>query len=103
MDQIVLNLFGEESKLKPIEKRRNSYLSASLEQAVLNYVNTRKISAKSICEELIKHHNAPKERYTTDKPKLYPFVCLFLDELVVNGELRLVSSSNEDRCYELNK
>ena len=106
MSQIQLDLFSNE---ETVETKTNSQtyssnptlLSVPLQNAVLSLLQIGIQSSRDICERLIDSHNAPKERYSTEKPKIYPYVCLYLDNLVDTGELQLVSVEHEDRIYKI--
>ncbi|MGW6302624.1 DUF3895 domain-containing protein [Peribacillus butanolivorans] len=52
-------------------------LPGELKKAVLEYLKSID-STRVICEILIKKHNAPVNRYNTNKPKIYPQA--FLEE-----------------------
>lgn len=77
-----------------------SNLPPILKDEVLRYLDTVS-SARIICELLIKNHGVSNERYITGKPKIYPFVCMYLDSLVLEGILRIKEIQSQiDRYYQ---
>lgn len=102
MNQIEFDLFQENVIREEQVSNSNSQLSIPLQNAVLQLLSNEYTSVREICEHLIKLHNAPKNRYSTDKPRIYPLVCLFLDSMVLQGELLLVKGDDvSDRVYKL--
>lgn len=74
-------------------------LSLMYREAIMKYVETVS-SARIITELLIKNEFAPKERYSTGKPKIYPQVCMYLDSLISQGILQLTNIDGKtDRTY----
>ncbi|WP_072331614.1 MULTISPECIES: DUF3895 domain-containing protein [unclassified Paenibacillus] len=58
-------------------------------------------SVRVITEQLQEAAGVDRRRYSTGKLHLYVPVCIYLDELVHSGQLRLVHQSMEDREYEI--
>ncbi|PEF36454.1 DUF3895 domain-containing protein [Bacillus wiedmannii] len=99
--QGVLDLFQEIDY--SIEQQENiSYdLTYEHQKTIEYYLQNGVTSAWVLCELLVKEHNAPKDRYTTRKPKMYVPVCMYLDELVKQGAIRLVGKEGKlDRMYQ---
>jgi hypothetical protein len=66
------------------------------------YLEEGVTSVRIICELLIKKHSLPNERYITNKPKIYPYVCVFLENLIIKEKARLLEvKGHNDRLYEL--
>ncbi len=42
-------------------------------------------TVNEICKQLIEEHNASYETFTTGKPKIYPYIMMYLDTLVEEG------------------
>ncbi|TKI83792.1 DUF3895 domain-containing protein [Bacillus mycoides] len=99
--QVVLDLFQEIDY--SIEQQENiSYdLTYEHQKAIEYYLQKGVTSAWVLCELLVKEHNAPKGRYATRKPKMYVPVCMYLDEMVKQGAIRLVEKEGKlDRMYQ---
>lgn len=82
-------------------KEQHSMLSSlelpvEYQTAVLEYLHKGIQRAQIICELLIENHGAPSGRFSTNKPKIYPNVCYFIDGL---GRAELVEATKEDRAY----
>lgn len=100
-DQFEFELFDISAKPKktPTKTIDEKTLSNDLKETILDYLETVS-STRIICELLIKNQQAPKERYLTGKPKIYPFVSMFLDQLVTKGIIILKEKqSYDDRHY----
>ncbi|WP_171038244.1 DUF3895 domain-containing protein [Aquibacillus sediminis] len=68
--------------------------------AILNHLPHPQFSAMGICHELIKHHGASNEMYSSGKPRIFSNVCIFLEHLKNQGVLELVEKQGvEDRIY----
>lgn len=77
-------------------------LSNKVKDLVIMYLDEDVSSVRIICELLIRKHSIPNERYITNKPKIYPYVCLFLESLVIKENVRLIETKgHDDRIYEL--
>lgn len=99
--QVVLDLFQEIDY--SIEQQENIPCDLTYEhqKAIESYLQKGVTSAWVLCELLVKEHNAPKDRYATIKPKMYVPVCMYLDELVKQGTIRLVEKDGKlDRMYQ---
>jgi hypothetical protein len=69
-----------------IQIERNPNLSFGLKYAAeIEMYLKLKLTVRQICERLIKEHGAPNETYLTGKPKIYPYVMMYLDALVEQG------------------
>ncbi|MGX5183785.1 DUF3895 domain-containing protein [Streptomyces avermitilis] len=68
---------------------------------VIEQLNAGIKSAWIISEQLLREPDADQRRYSTGKLHLYVPVCIYLDQLTLTGECRLLSKSSEDREYEL--
>lgn len=100
-EQVVLDLFQEIGY--SIEQQENVSWDLTYEhqKAIEYYLQKGVSSAWVLCELLVKEHNAPKGRYATRKPKMYVPVCMYLDELVNRGTIRLVEIDGKlDRVYQ---
>lgn len=111
-DQFSFNLFEAHVIDTHIEKEKSSSrsgytkqynfsLSQHYQNEILSYIKTGVSSTRVICELLIKNNNVDSERYTTDKPKIYVSVCMYLDSLVEEGILELGINDEVDRIYSL--
>jgi hypothetical protein len=98
------DLFEEEETKSPTtESLPINNLSGPIKDKILDYLRTVS-SARVICELLIKNHIVANQRYITGKPKIYPYVCFFLEGLVSQGELYLEDTNgHEDRFYRFFK
>ncbi|PEZ41805.1 hypothetical protein CN345_07080 [Bacillus thuringiensis] len=101
-DQISLDLFQEgnnrstENQVKPSFEFTHTH-----QETILHYLQKGVSSAWVLCELLMKEHDAPKDRYTTRKPRMYVPVCKYLDELVKQRTIRLVEIDGKlDRIYQ---
>lgn len=93
------DLFEEPKVVKERVPLLDFKLSNIYREAIIKYVDSVS-SARIITELLIKNEFAPKERYSTGKPKIYPQVCMFLDSLVYQGVLQLTNiDGRNDRTY----
>ncbi len=110
MSDLQLSLFSE----SPVEEdapsnqpktiQSNSSLSIDIQNAITSLLTTDKISTRELCETLIEQFKAPKERFSSGKPKIYPTVCIFLESLVQNGQLEFVQEVDRgDRIYKVIK
>ncbi|MEW4154118.1 DUF3895 domain-containing protein [Bacillus thuringiensis] len=100
-EQVALDLFQEIGY--SIEQQENVSWDLTYEhqKAIEYYLQKGVSSAWVLCELLVKEHNAPKDRYATRKPKMYVPVCMYLDELVKQGTIRLVEIDGKlDRMYQ---
>jgi hypothetical protein len=98
------DLFEEKEAQSPTtESLPINNLSGPIKDKILQYLRTVS-STRVICELLIKNHIVANQRYITGKPKIYPYVCFFLEGLVSQGELYLEDiNGHEDRFYKLFK
>jgi hypothetical protein len=99
------DLFEENESETVLPKKESlpiSNLSGPIKDKILEYLRTVS-STRVICELLIKNHIVANHRYLTGKPKIYPYVCFFLEGLVSQGELYLEDTNGyEDRFYKFN-
>ncbi|MDA2638514.1 DUF3895 domain-containing protein [Bacillus cereus group sp. BfR-BA-01489] len=99
--QVVLDLFQEIDYFIEQQENISWDLTYEHQKAIEYYLQKGVSSAWVLCELLMKEHNAPKDRYATRKPKMYVPVCMYLDELVKRGTIRLVEIDGKlDRVYQ---
>ncbi|HDR4885437.1 TPA: DUF3895 domain-containing protein [Bacillus cereus] len=99
--QVVLDLFQEIDYFIEQQENISWDLTYEHQKAIEYYLQKGVSSAWVLCELLMKEHNAPKDRYATRKPKMYVPVCMYLDELVKQGTIRLVEIDGKlDRMYK---
>ncbi|WLD91921.1 DUF3895 domain-containing protein [Alkalihalobacillus sp. AL-G] len=103
--QAKLSLFDDQPVQNPSDEEiildAAAYiLSNEYKDAILSYLDEGVESARLICELLIKNQNAPRERYISNKPRIYYSVCLFLDNLIISEQLELHSHDTIDRIYK---
>jgi hypothetical protein len=84
-------------------QRLSTKLEHNYRQIVLLYTSEHQtLSAKEVTIHLIRHHGAPSDTFIGGRPKMYPLVCMFLDELAAKGILRLKEKVGmEDRIYSV--
>ncbi|PLT32540.1 DUF3895 domain-containing protein [Bacillus sp. V5-8f] len=70
-------------------------------KAIMTYVEQGK-RVTEICDLLISEHQAPDERYSSGKTKLYPLVMIFLRKQVERGLCTKKQSDQEEGIFELN-
>ncbi|MED3325529.1 DUF3895 domain-containing protein [Bacillus thuringiensis] len=100
-EQVILDLFQEISYSIEQQEKVSWDLTYEYQKAIEYYLQKGVSSAWVLCELLVKEHNAPKGRYATRKPKMYVPVCMYLDELVKRGTIRLVEIDGKlDRMYQ---
>jgi hypothetical protein len=75
-------------------------LPLGLQESAENLIKSGVHSARIICEHLIDKHFAPNRRFLTEKPHLFVPLCVWLDEQVINGHVRLLYKDHEERKYE---
>jgi Protein of unknown function (DUF3895) len=69
---------------------------------IMSYLRQNVNSARVICELLIKNKNANRDRYSTGKPKIYVSICEYLEHLVQQDSVELVTKKGkDDRIYTL--
>ncbi|MBU9713862.1 DUF3895 domain-containing protein [Evansella tamaricis] len=101
-EPVAINLFTEEEMPAPKREKDVSphALDPQYREAVQRYLKEGVTSARVITELLIKNNGAPRERYTTRKPKLYVAVCFYLDLLVSKAKAKHIGVLElEDRYY----
>jgi len=70
----------------------------------LNKYKNKEVLASDITESLVKYHGADRDRFSTGKYKIYPYVCMFLEHLVDLDKLLFVKKIGQrDRVYITNK
>lgn len=58
--------------------------------------------ASEVCANLVHHHGAPEEIYSSGRYKIFPHVCKFLESLTEKEVLKFVGKqSNMDRMYSI--
>jgi len=89
------DLLTEEKSIKATSPSR-------LYESILELLESDITSALEICECLIKTGLISNERFSSNKPKDYPEVCLILDEMVHQGRVELVEDKQKaDKIYRL--
>ncbi|WP_251636210.1 DUF3895 domain-containing protein [Neobacillus niacini] len=101
-NQESLDLFGETIKEVPKQIHIRKTGDSRFFQAINGYLDEGVTSVRVICELLIKHNGAEKERYLTGKPRIYPGVCQYLEQLVYDDKVSLIEvNGKEDRIYQI--
>ncbi|WP_066297689.1 DUF3895 domain-containing protein [Bacillus sp. FJAT-29937] len=97
MNQISFdNLFEEEPK------NSSSSSTSPLHTTILELLELNITSALEICERLIKDGLLSNERFSTNKPKAYPKVCVILDEMVLHNSIEFIEDKDRsDRIYRI--
>lgn len=94
--------FFEDELLPPRDIGKKDFATSDYEREIISYLSQNVNSTRIICELLIKELNAPRDRYTTGKPKIYVSICEHLDYLVQQGSVILVNvKGKDDRIYKL--
>lgn len=77
-------------------------LSSYLKPIVLEYLQSGVQSVRVMCELLIKHKHISAKRFMTGKPDIYGYVCIYIEEeLVQNGVCRFIEGNMQDRQYAM--
>lgn len=80
-------------------------LEEKLQLGVVVYLNNLKklrFQATEVCLELIDVHGDSSESYSSGKPRIFPFVCMYLEYLSKQGLIYLVEKQGvDDRTYDL--
>lgn len=84
---------AQEKEKKQIPLTNN--LTVAVKDKVLHYLETVS-SVRIICELLIKNHIVADQRYITGKPKIYPMVCVYLENLVNQNVVYLEEVNGTD-------
>ncbi|MCM3358121.1 DUF3895 domain-containing protein [Psychrobacillus sp. MER TA 171] len=72
------------------------YLQDKAHEMVLSGISSTRV----ICEVLIEKHRAPRERFLTGKPKIYPDIAMHLESYVQSGEFKVTHEKDKkDRKY----
>jgi len=87
-----VNMFGSE------HGHRFDELSLISQNTIMSYLSDGVTSVRIICELMIRDHQVSKERYITGKPKIYPGICMFLDQ---QSSVYLKQHSLVDRKYSI--
>jgi hypothetical protein len=91
---------GKSSSRPTVQNLPETTLSGPIKDEILKYLKTVS-SVRIICELLIKNQLVSNKRYITEKPKIYPHVCLFLEGLVSQNVLYLEEKNGQiDRKYK---
>jgi hypothetical protein len=125
VDQFLQDNFGidEEDKEKELSKQKLStlgrrlYGATEIKRPLHSFLNDREvklindyienekydedygINALEVCEGLVRRGSF-KDTYITDKPKIYPYVANYLDYLVAQGYLVMISDlGTENKIY----
>ncbi|MCT2535213.1 DUF3895 domain-containing protein [Aquibacillus koreensis] len=80
-------------------------LDQNFQSAVLVYLETLTepiFRASAACDALIEFHDAPKDTYSSGKPRIFSNVCIYLEYLARQGMLELLEKQGvEDRIYKV--
>ncbi|WP_214482961.1 DUF3895 domain-containing protein [Bacillus sp. SM2101] len=69
---------------------------------ILDLLESGYTSTIEICEFLIESGKVSKDRYTTNKPKVYVEVCSILDNMVKQEKVSFIEDNQKkDRIYQL--
>jgi hypothetical protein len=77
-----------------------SDLSPEQEHFILRCLDDGIESTRVMCELMIQNCVTHESRYVTGKPRIYPWVCIFLDDLCSRSLLQCVRKSVGDRLYQ---
>lgn len=89
--------------IKPLEYSFDeNYLTKKQQQFIVAFVETTSevISARAICELLINLKLTPNKRFSSRKPEIFPYVCMFLEFLSTKGKCIPISKNMDDRTYK---
>ena len=68
----------------------------------LHELSDPQFMASEVCANLVHHHGAPEEIYSSGRYKIFPHVCKFLESLTEKEVLKFVGKqSNMDRMYSI--
>ncbi|WP_066418252.1 DUF3895 domain-containing protein [Sutcliffiella cohnii] len=96
-----MNQISFDDLFKEEQTKKSSSIS-KLQEAILELLESDITSALEICECLIKSGLISNERFSSNKPKDYPKVCLNLDEMVLQEKLEFVEDIEKtNRIYHL--
>lgn len=90
------------TELSPYDPSNPYALDESLKNPVLKKLNElRTASTRTLCQELNIYDHTHQGEYLTGKPKIYPYVVNFLEELVSQGKCKFISGDLKDRVYTI--
>lgn len=79
----------------------NPTLTASAISEIKRLMGTGMQSVVALSEVLAHSGYGSKERYTTGRLRLYPLICIHLEQARSEGRAELLSASTDDRTYRL--
>lgn len=89
-------------ELSPYDPSNPYALDKSLQEPVYNkLLELKTASTRVLCQELNIFDHSHQGEYITGKPKIYPYVVNYLEELVFQGKCKLVSGDTIDRLYTI--
>ncbi|USK72229.1 DUF3895 domain-containing protein [Peribacillus asahii] len=75
--------------------------TSSLQQDIVELLQSNVTSVLEICEVLIKKGKLKDERFSSNKPKSYPEICIIIDELVQRELVQFIEDQDKkDRIYK---
>lgn len=115
-DQLNLFELDNEPSIEQRDKKKitDSASTVSNDNSNINWIATRYkteiemylkfgFTVNEICAQLIEEHQAPTETYTTGKPKIYPYVMMYLDKLAAQGLCEVKQRDAYEGIYVWNK
>ncbi|MGF9891552.1 DUF3895 domain-containing protein [Priestia megaterium] len=89
-------------EISPYEPSNPYALDESLKKPVYQKLNElRTASTRTLCQELNIYDHTHQGEYLTGKPKIYPYVVNYLEELVSKGRCKFISGDLKDRVYTI--
>lgn len=94
----------EYNSLSPI--KRSSPLDEELEIGVIHFIYTwpeSDFAAEDVCEFLVQEYDAPADRFSTGKYRIFGHVCIFLESLVKAKKIEFIRKDNltMERFYHI--
>lgn len=89
--------------IKPLEYSfGEEQLTKKQQQVIVAYVETttEEVSVRELCELLIDLKLTPNKRYSSRKPVIFAYVCMYLDFLSSKEKCTLISKNSDDRFYK---
>lgn len=85
--------------------RCDTGLEEDLQLGIIVYIKelgSTSFTASSACEYIVTYHNASSSTFSSGTYKVFPDVCMFLDELVMVGRLQHEKKiAGQDRSYKI--
>ncbi|GAF66406.1 putative ATPase [Bacillus sp. TS-2] len=69
-----------------------------IEQCIRKGIN----SVSIICENMIENKIIKNERFATNKPKIHPYICMFIESLEQAGQIKIIKKETSDYKFILN-